>query len=412
MILEKYLKQNDLNIRQLHLITNIPESTLRSLNNRDISKWNMEYFESISKAIHKPKIEVITELEGLKESNSNKTNKLMGKYNLENRRYIGAKNKLSSWIKKLILDNTEGKSFFDVFAGTGIMTKTMIDCYDDFIINDFLFSNEVIYHAFFGNEIFDVDKILEKTSKFQELKAYKIEDNYFSNNFSGKYFSNNDSKLIGHIRLLIRQDSQLSYREKSILLSSLIYSADKIANTVGHYDAYRKKIDIEDKFKFELISPIDTKNKNIEIFRKDSNSLVRSIKSDIAFIDPPYNSRQYSRFYHVLENLTKWDEPELSGTALKPKSENMSDYCRTSAPQVFDDLIKSLNTKYIVVTYNNTYKSKSSSSRNKITHSQILESLNSVGETKIFEKEYRFFNTGKTNLNEHKEFVFITKVGV
>ena len=90
----------------------------------------------------------------------------------------------------------------------------------------------------------------------------------------------------------------------------------------------------------------------------------------------------------------------------------MSDYCRTSAPQVFDDLIKSLNTKYIVVTYNNTYKSKSSSSRNKITHSQILESLNSVGETKIFEKEYRFFNTGKTNLNEHKEFVFITKVGV
>ena len=38
----------------------------------------------------------------------------MGKYNLENRRYIGAKNKLSSWIKKLILDNTEGKSFFDV----------------------------------------------------------------------------------------------------------------------------------------------------------------------------------------------------------------------------------------------------------------------------------------------------------
>ena len=142
-----------------------------------------------------------------------------------------------------------------------------------------------------------------------------------------------------------------------------------------------------------MINPIDTKNKNIEIFRKDSNSLVRSIKSDIAFVD--YNSRQYSRFYHVLENLTKWDEPELSGMALKPKSENMSDYCRTSALQVFDDLIKNLNTKYIVVTYNNTYKSKSSSSRNKITHSQILESLNSVGETKIFEKEYRFLTLGK-----------------
>ena len=155
-----------------------------------------------------------------------------------------------------------------------------------------------------------------------------------------------------------------------------------------------EKIDIEDKFKFELINPIDTKNKNIEIFRKDSNSLVRSIKSDIAFVDRLIIQDSIQDFI-MCENLTKWDEPELSGMALKPKSENMSDYCRTSALQVFDDLIKNLNTKYIVVTYNNTYKSKSSSSRNKITHSQILESLNSVGETKIFEKEYRFLTLGK-----------------
>lgn len=38
----------------------------------------------------------------------------------------------------------------------------------------------------------------------------------------------------------------------------------------------------------------------------DANQLVRKVKADIAFIDPPYNSRQYSRFYHILENIVQW----------------------------------------------------------------------------------------------------------
>ena len=74
-------------------------------------------------------------------------------------------------------------------------------------------------------------------------------------------------------------------------------------------------------------------------------------KIDIIYIDPPYNSRQYSRFYHVLENITKWEKPELFGTACKPKTENMSEYCRSSATRTFEELISSLKCKYIVVSY-------------------------------------------------------------
>ena len=100
----------------------------------------------------------------------------------------------------------------------------------------------------------------------------------------------------------------------------------------------------------------------------------------------------------------------MYGTALKPKEENMSEYCKTSAPKIFEDLIESLNVKYIVVTYNNTYNSKSSSSKNKITLEEIQEILQKKGDTKVFSKPYRFFNAGKTNLKDHKEYVFITKV--
>ena len=62
--------------------------------------------------------------------------------------------------------------------------------------------------------------------------------------------------------------------EKSILLASLLYSTDKSAKlTVGHYDAFRKKIKINDKFVFKLIEPIEH-NSRIQIFREDANELV------------------------------------------------------------------------------------------------------------------------------------------
>ena len=129
------------------------------------------------------------------------------------------------------------------------------------------------------------------------------------------------------------------------------------------------------------------------------------------YIDPPYNSRQYSRFYHLLENLVKWKKPKLEGIALKPPVENMSEYCRSNAPHVFADLIDNLQCKFIAVSYNNTYNSKSSSSKNKISLEQIEEILNKKGVTKRYERSYKYFNSGKTDFKDHKEILFITRVG-
>lgn len=190
-----------------------------------------------------------------------------------------------------------------------------------------------------------------------------------------------------------------------------MYSFDKIANTCGHYDAYRKIKEIPENFEFDLIKPKDYDNtKLVEIYRTDSNKLASEVKCDIAYIDPPYNSRQYSRFYHVMENITQWKKPKLYGVAMKPKEENMSEYCKVHAAVAFNDLVQKLNVKYIVVSYNNTYESKSHSSQNKITLEEIETILSSKGETLKFEKRYKAFTTGKTELKDHKEFIFITKV--
>lgn len=331
---------------------------------------------------------------------------------LTSRRYIGSKTKLLEWIFSLIENNTEGESFFDVFAGTGSVVERALETYDRVIVNDILFSNKIIYNAFWGKEEIRGRSLQELKNVFNSLND-DISNNYFSDNYGDKYFGVNDAKKIGYIREYIQnsyEKENINEREFDILLSSLIYSMDKVANTVGHYEAYRKISVLDNRFIFELIDVRNYTGKTVEIFREDANELVDKIHSDIVFLDPPYNSRQYSRFYHVLENLVEWKKPKLYGVALKPETQNMSEYCRNNAPKVFDDLVGNLSCKYIVVTYNNTYDSKSSSSRNKIKLEEILESLNKRGKTKIFESNYRFFNAGKTNLPNHKEYLFITEV--
>ena len=156
---------------------------------------------------------------------------------------------------------------------------------------------------------------------------------------------------------------------------------------------------------------IDAKSYDgVEIHQEDANLLARNIHVDLTYLDPPYNSRQYSRFYHVYENLVQWKKPKLYGTALKPKEENMSDYCRSSALGAFTDLVSHVDSRYLVVSYNNTYHSKSSSSANKIKLEEIEDVLNKCGETQVFTHQYNPFNSGKTEFDDHREYLFITEV--
>ncbi|EPY3961155.1 DNA adenine methylase [Campylobacter upsaliensis] len=347
-------------------------------------------------------------------------------FSLSNRRYTGAKTKLLDSIDESILKsfdyrNKKNLSFFDVFGGTGVVSEYFAKKkeFNSIIINDFLHSNFIIYQGFFTQDSFDSKKLEFFKKEFANLKAKDIKGNYYSKHFGDKFFSKNDSKIIGYVRdrldYLLDQKA-INEKEFYILLSSLLYSVDRVANTVGHYDAYRKNTALQDRFCYELISPLKFK-KSVEIYKEDSNVLAQNLVKqkrhiDIAFIDPPYNSRQYSRFYHLLENLAQNKKPELYGVALKPKPENLSKYCKVEAKETFKDLIESLAKmcKVLVVTYNNTYSSKSNSSRNKIELQEIQATLEAVSKVSFYEFDFKAFSSGKTDLKEHKEIIFIGEI--
>jgi adenine-specific DNA-methyltransferase len=327
-------------------------------------------------------------------------------FSISSRRYIGGKSQLVDNIFKAIPYKYAGGTFMDVFAGTGVVADAALKQYETVILNDLLYSNNIIYQAFFGHGKYSWSKLEAFAKEANSKVVSKLPSNYFDKHFGGKYFSKQASKMIGHIRCEIERYN-LTKRERFILLASLIYSADRIANTVGHYEAFRKSEKQFKPFQFRLIKPY--KEASAVIYRQDANELVKSLSVDVAYIDPPYNSRQYSRFYHVLENLAKWEKPKLEGVALKPPLENLSEYCTVRAPEAFSNLIENLDAKLIVVSYNNTYESKSSSSKNKITLAEIKSTLRKKGKTRVKEVQHKFFNSGKTNFPDHRELIFITE---
>ena len=183
---------------------------------------------------------------------------------------------------------------------------------------------------------------------------------------------------------------------------------DKIANTVGHYDAYRKNVDFEKKLVLNVLLPGETINPNNICYNLDANKLIKSIKGDLLYLDPPYNSRQYCDAYHLLENVARWEKPEVFGVAKKmDRTALKSKYCTKSAAEAFDDLIKQLKCRYIVLSYNNMAKKGNDRSNARISDDDIFRILCAKGKVKVFSEEYKAFTTGKSDIEDNQERLFL-----
>lgn len=327
---------------------------------------------------------------------------------INNRRYLGNKYKLLPFIIGVVKDeNLSFESVADIFAGTGAVSSAFSD--KQLITNDILYSNYICHCAWFGAEPYSPEKIAEYIIRYNSYCDYQ--NNYMTENFADTYFSKNDCSKIGYIRDDIEKnytDGKINERERALLITSLLYAMDKIAKTCGHYDAYRKGAEFSDEL--ELFVPLAkvNNNKNNQCFNKDANELVKSIRADLVYIDPPYNSRQYCDAYHLLENVARWEKPEVFGVAKKMNRRALkSKYCTQEATTAFEDLIEHISAKYILLSYNNMAQKGSERSNAKIDDSDILRILEKKGTVKVFSENYKAFTTGKSDIENHEERLFL-----
>lgn len=332
------------------------------------------------------------------------------KIQIQNRRYLGAKSRLLDFIQKIVDEHTENvHSFADIFGGTGVVANHFYQQGYNIIINDILDSNYINYLTFFGQEHVDDEKI---RSILERMNNVAVQNNYVSDNYGDKYFSKENSMKIGEARSIIESETDLSHRERAILMTSLLYAMDKVANTVGHYDAYRRVMDSLTPIYFRMPAYNKKQKATTKIYHEDANLLVRSISADLIYIDTPYNSRQYGDVYHVLENIVDWEMPDLYGVAMKPKnrSKTKSSYSTAKAPIAFNDLITNITAKYILVSYNNMAHKGSGRSNAKISNEKIIEILSQRGEVQVYTEDFQVFTTGKTRVDNHKELLYLVEV--
>ena len=331
---------------------------------------------------------------------------------INNRRYIGGKTKLLSHIKDAVYSTISGDfTFADLFSGTGVVAYEFATLGHKTIVNDILYSNVVAYKAWFSGEPYSEEKLQKEIDLFNSLEYDDLQENYLSSIYGDKYFSRNDAKKIGYIRDYIEENkTKYTEREYYILLTSLLYAADRIANTVGHYESFLKAKPIDTNIQMQML---DLKSvPRADIFNADVNELAPHIEADVVYLDPPYNARQYVNFYHVLENLARWEKPSVfEGNSMKFKRNHLkSGYSRAVAGKLLKDLINKLRCKVIVVSYNNTYNARSGASNNKIQENELWQILQYKGEVTKIAIDYKGFNAGKTDFSNHQEYIFICKV--
>lgn len=327
---------------------------------------------------------------------------------INNRRYLGNKYKLLPFIKKVVdSECTDIEIVADIFSGTGAVASAFQD--KQLVTNDIMYSNYISNFAWFSPRKYSRKKIETIIDEYNTMLIN--EENYMTMNFSNTYFSHDDCSKIGFIREDIENkyaNKEINERERALLITSLLYAMDKIAKTCGHYNAYRKGVEFDMHLELLLPEASITNNKKNKCYNMDSNVLVRKIVADLVYIDPPYNSRQYCDAYHLLENVARWEKPEVFGVAKKmDRTALKSKYCTRSAAEAFDDLIKQLKCKYIVLSYNNMAQKGNDRSNARISDDDIIRILSAKGEVKIFSEEYKAFTTGKSDIEDNQERLFL-----
>lgn len=338
--------------------------------------------------------------------------------------YIGSKYSLLSFLNESITQIVDDDCtvFCDLFAGTGAVGTLFKKKGFSLISNDIQHFSYVLNKQYVGNhKILSFDNLLDIIPELSNIgkkkrndfvckylsglngKAGFVFNNYCPSGADNKehkrmYFTDYNGKKCDAIRQKIEEwykENYINDHEYYYLLATLIESIDKLANTASVYGAYLKQFK-KTAQKELVLNPIELILNDVdhEVYCEDINTLIKKIKGDVLYLDPPYNHRQYATNYHLLETISRYDNPLIYGkTGLREYSEQKSLYCQKSKVlSAFDDLIMNANMRYIFLSYNN---------EGIMSHKEIEEIMSKRGKYGYYVKEYKRFKADKTENRNH-----------
>jgi adenine-specific DNA-methyltransferase len=184
-----------------------------------------------------------------------------------------------------------------------------------------------------------------------------------------------------------RTGSLIDELEEGYLIACLLDAADRVANTAGTYMAHLKTWGRKALKPLEMRAiPVVNNGAPNRCSRADARSTA-STEVDVLYLDPPYNERDYSFYYHLPESLVLWDGLAPTGKSGVPGSRRhpMSDFCRQRrAAAALDELLAQSRARFTVIHY---------ASDGLIRHEEILEVLEVRGKVQFSDLEVRSYSS-------------------
>lgn len=228
------------------------------------------------------------------------------------------------------------QSYTSIFAHTYLLNLkekikvTQISDIEDkvqFLVEEFYKKYpDLQFHYHVGNTFKEIETLEREQQKMIDF-SFEIGFNLFTRIYSGTYWSFNQCVWIDSIRAVAEE-----YKEQPefyAILSSLIYAMSYTSQGTGHFAQFRGLNEsnvndimiyrnreiwpyFEKKF-LELINDLDiTPSHEHRITTLDYIDCIRIIEDNtIVYADPPYSPVHYSRFYHAIETLVKYDHPQV-----------------------------------------------------------------------------------------------------
>ena len=328
-------------------------------------------------------------------------------------RYIGNKNKLLPFIDAFLDDmGIERGRALDAFAGTATVGRYLKSRGMEVVTCDILSSSYAFQRAYvvtngypsFSRLIADSNfQSVREDGSFQQMVESRFAEQeelfdtssdearalkevlvyldtvlashagFITKNYSAPhegqegsrmYFTEANARCIDMIRGQLhtwQKGGSVDDDEFHLLLACLLEAADSVANTTGVYAAFVKtwQSNALRPLKFKIPLLVSSDNRVCEALQGDVNQLIPKLGSfDLLYLDPPYNTRQYSAYYHVPELIAEgWfdQEPTLRGkTGLVPDEHKKSQWSsRTDCVFALEEMLKNADATHVLLSYNN-----------------------------------------------------------
>lgn len=319
-----------------------------------------------------------------------------------------------------------GNSFFDFFAGTSNVGRFFKKLNYQVYSSDLLYFSYILQRAYIqNNKDLTFEKLLNTLNinsntlfasplnlVVEYLNNLEFSEGFIYQNYTPEgtlqleiprmYYTAENGKIIDSIRQQIEKwnyENLLTEDEYFVLLACLIETVPFYANVSGVYAAFQKKWDPRAVKRLNLRT-IETIKNNKQNFSYNDNSvnLLDKVYSDIFYLDPPYNQRQYAPNYHLMETIAKYDNPVIKGVSGMRNYENQKSlFCNAETGlQELNKIVKNGKFKWMILSYN---------TEGIMPKSKIISILGQYGNIELVEFDYLRFKSNNNGDSKHKKYI-------